>query len=435
MDSFEKLSDQMIAALTAALTSTDFYVQAAAIGAAVFVGVIVSAIIRGQVTFFRQEPAEGRLVEVRRVFFRAQRLLTPFLIVLLLGVAEVGAARYDIGVWLIRIAEGLAVIALIYAFAHSFIRDRTILKLISWVGIPLALLEVFDLLDDVNAYLDGIAIGSGNINVSLGSILRALIFGVILFWLGRISNTSGKRVIRSQQQLDAGTREVVAKLFEIVLFFVIGLLLLQIIGIDLTALAVFGGALGVGLGFGLQQIAANFISGIIILLDRSLTIGDFVELEDGRSGYIRELTMRSALIETFEGKHVMVPNEIFMTTSFTNWTHYDKKQRYPLHFSVAYSTDIPEMLDIIRDVVKKHPQVLSGPDYPIEEQPDAEIESFGDHGINILVEFWMEGVDDGPNHVGADLLLMIWMALKEHNIEIPFPQREVRILGEKGPLT
>lgn len=214
------------------------------------------------------------------------------------------------------------------------------------------------------------------------------------------------------------------------MFVVVFLLLLNVMGIDLTALAVFGGALGVGLGFGLQQIASNFISGIIILLDRTLTIGDYIELEDGRAGTLRELTMRAATLETFDGKDIMVPNERFITTAFVNWTHYNKKQRYSLNFQVAYKTDLERLFEVVRGIVASHPRVLSGDDLPIAERPDAEIQSFDDSGITILVEFWMEGVDDGDNRVGADLLMMIWTALKENGIEIPFPQREIKVLKD-----
>ena len=205
--------------------------------------------------------------------------------------------------------------------------------------------------------------------------------------------------------------------------------MLQLLGVNLTALAVFGGALGVGLGFGLQSIASNFISGIIILLDRSITKGDYIQLEDGRAGLIRELNMRSAILETYDGKDIMVPNEQFITTNFVNWTHKNKKQRYPIHFTVAYDTDLDLLFEKVREVVATHPKVLSGEEYPIEERPDAEIAGFGESGIDILVEFWMEGVDDGVNRVGADLMHMIWKVLQENNIEIPYPHRYVKLIN------
>lgn len=200
-------------------------------------------------------------------------------------------------------------------------------------------------------------------------------------------------------------------------------------GINLTALAVFGGALGVGLGFGLQAIASNFISGLIILFDRSVTVGDFVELEGGRAGIVRELTLRSTTLETFEGKDVIVPNEKFIVESFINWTHKDKRQRYRVDFSVAYNSNIEELVSMIKRVVASHPKVLSGDSLAIEYRPDCEIASFGDSGVNMFVEFWMEGIDDGKNRVGGDLLLMIFNGMREHGFEIPFPQREVRVLN------
>ena len=221
-----------------------------------------------------------------------------------------------------------------------------------------------------------------------------------------------------------------AKLFEVALFCVIFLLLLNIMGINLTALAVFGGAVGVGLGLGLQSIASNFISGIIILLDRSLTVGDYVELDDGSKGFVREFKMRYAVLETYDGKDILVPNEKFINSLLVNWTHKDSKQRYRIDFSVAYRTDIRSMVEIIKDAVSEHPQVISGDDVEIEYRPDCEIDSFGDSGVNMFVEFWMEGVDDGQNRVGGDLLLMVFETLREHDIEIPFPQREVRVINE-----
>lgn len=283
-------------------------------------------------------------------------------------------------------------------------------------------------LDGAIATLERASITVGTVDISAYDAVRVAVFGSLLFWIGRLSSRTGRGLINRQTRLDRRTRELASKLLEVTIFLVIALLLLQIIGVDLTALAVFGGALGVGIGFGLQAIAANLISGIIIQLDRSVSIGDYLELEDGRAGVVRELNMRSTTLETFDGKDIVVPNEKLIVETFTNWTHKDKRQRYRVDFSVAYHSDIRKLVEIIKRVVASHPRVFSGEDVVFEERPDCEIDSFGDSGINMFVEFWMEGIDDGKNRVGGDLLLMILEALQEHGFEIPFPQREVRML-------
>jgi small-conductance mechanosensitive channel len=411
-------------------TSGLFYTQLAGIISAVAMAALVAAVANRRIPVFAAAPAEGVLFATRSFLFRLRPLVFPALNILLLGVAVEVADSYVTQSWLIRVAQGVAVVFLLFTFATRYIRNAPIRVLAIWVAIPVAALQVFGWLDDVTAYLDSVSITAGNVRLSLFAILRTIFFGALLFWLGRISSRAGKQVIRNQQALDAGTREVVAKMFEVALFVIIFLLLLQVMGINLTALAVFGGALGVGLGFGLQQIASNFISGIIILLDRSISIGDHIELEDGRSGTLRELNMRFGVIETYDGKDIVVPNERFITTSYTNWTHKDPNQRYALEFQVAYSTDLDLLFDNIREICDAHPAVLSGDDLPIELKADAEIAGFGESGIDILVEFWMAGVDDGKNRVGADLLHSIWRSIQEHGMQIPFPQREVRILGK-----
>ena len=403
-------------------------IQVAATAAAVPVALLIGFVIRKRVRVFGAEPNAGPLLYLRRMLYRTRNLISPALSVLLLGVAiEVCVASVGQS-WLVRIAQSVAVVAFLYRIIAGFVGNSLVSGLFKWLVIPLATLRVFGWLDEVSAWLDAVSLEVGTIRISLLSLGRTFVAGSVLFWLGSILNTFGKEAIRNRHALDVGTRELVIKLFQIGLYVVIFLLLLGAMGINLTALAVFGGALGVGLGFGLQKIAANFISGIIILFDRSITPGDYIAFDDGRAGTIRELNMRSATLETFDGKDIIVPNEEFITSSFVNWTHNNNKQRYSLEFSVAYKTELHAMLRLVREVVASHPKVLSGPELPIEERPDAEISSFGDSGVNILVEFWMLGIDDGENRVGADLLLMIWDVLKENDIEIPFPQRDVRIV-------
>ncbi|MBL4850803.1 MAG: mechanosensitive ion channel [Gammaproteobacteria bacterium] len=404
--------------------SPEFYTQIAIAILAIILASILANLLKKITPFFQTLPQEGHFLALRQSLYKSQGLLFPVVAIILLGVAVALSGQFVDQSWLIRITQGLATVYLLYTIAKHYVTQPVVKSLIKWLVLPLAILHVFGVLDDFITYIDGVAIELGNIRFSLYGIARVLIFGSILFWLGRISNNAGQKVIRGQEDIDVGTREVFAKLFQIVLFATIFILLLQVMGINLTALAVFGGALGVGLGFGLQQIASNFVSGLIILLDRSVTVGDYVELEDGKAGTILELNMRATTLKTYDGKDIVVPNEQFITTSFTNWTHRDRLQRYDIVFSVAYKTDLDKLLDLVRSVVRSHPQVLSEP-----ELADAEISEFGDSGVEILVEFWMEGIDDGVNHVDADLKLMIWHALKENDIEIPFPQREVKIVG------
>lgn len=408
------------------------YAQISITLAAMLIGWGLVSILTGRLRIFRDEPTSGNLRDLRYIVYRMRVLLLPIACAATLGFATPIATLLLGEAWLVRAAQGIAFVILAYSIANHLINSVTISLILKWVGVPIAVLFMVGFLDEVIAYLESVAFEIGNIRITLYAVMRTFILGIILFWFGRVSNATGQRVIRSQPAMESGTREVIAKLFEIGVFVLIFLLLLNVMGIDLTALAVFGGALGVGLGFGLQQIASNFISGIIILLDRTITIGDYIELEDGRTGTLRELTMRSATLETFDGKDIMVPNERFITTAFTNWTHNNTKQRYSLHFEVAYKTDLEPMFQAIRDVCATHPKVLSDESYAIEERPDCEIEGFAESGIMILVEFWIEGIDDGENRVGGDLYLMIWMKLKELGVEIPFPQREIKVLNDKG---
>ena len=424
---FENLTQQLIAYGT----SPQVYTQLGMIVLAIIFALSVAVFLKKSVPILKSPPGPGVLLALRKGIYDLRNLLFPLFNILALAAAIEISSALKQDSWLILIAQSLAVVFLIYSVITRYIERKILRNLVKWIVIPIALLQIFGWLDAVTAYLDSLDVNIGNIRISAYGLVRVVIFGGVLFWLGKVSNRTGQRIIRNQTDLHIGTREVFAKLFEVIIFVVIFVLLLQVMGINLTALAVFGGALGVGLGFGLQSIASNFLSGVIILLDRSISIGDYVELSDGVAGTVREMNMRSTVLETFDGKDIVVPNDKFITDNVVNWTHKDKKQRYSLNFQVAYKTDLDKLFELVREVCRSHPKVISGPDYPFEEQPDAEIQSFDDSGITILVEFWMIGVDDGKNRVGADLLHMIWNVIRENGMEIPFPQREVRILNDE----
>ena len=425
-DDFQEVFDLIIGTVT----SEEFYLQLGVVILTAVAAWFISSKIRNRLVASVEAEDDGTKRIRRRVgsiFYPIRDLLFPAIGALSMGIAVAISGGFFHHNWLVQLVQGFYAFTLILLISTRFAQSGYVRYFLNFIVMPLIVLYAFSVLDDLIAVLDEVVLELGSIKFSLYALIRTAIFGVAIFWIGRLSNNKGQDLIRTRASLDDTTRELALKSFQVALVVLFSLLFLQVAGIDLTALVVFGGAIGVGLGFGLQQIASNFISGVIILLDRSLTIGDYIELEDGRSGTIRELGMRSAILETYDGKDIMVPNEKFITTAFVNWTHNNQKQRYPIVFEVAYGTDLEKLFKILREVVASHPQVLSGDDLPTEERPDAEVQAFNDNGIEILVEFWMEGIDDGKNRVGGDLLFMIWKALEENDIEIPFPQRVVTI--------
>lgn len=406
------------------------YLQLGLILGSVIVARFLSGILRRRFTLLKAPPRDDDEVTWHLTLYQLGSLLFPALSILILKISAELTPGINENGWFVITAITLIVIYAYFRAIGMLVNNALAARALLVIGIPLLALQSAGVLPYLTGILESMSVEIGNIRITMLGVLRVTIFGSFVFWLGRVSSSAGQQAIRKNERLDLRTREVAAKLFEIAIFVLVALVLLQIMGINLTALAVFGGALGVGLGFGLQSIASNFISGLIILLDRSLAVGDFIELEDGRSGYVTALNMRSTTLETFEGKDIMVPNEVFITGTFVNWTRKNEKQRYRVDFSVAYDTDIRKLVEVIKEAVATHPQVLSGEDYPIEERPDCEIDSFGDSGVNMFVEFWIEAVDDGKNRVGGDLLLIIFETMREHGFTIPFPQREVRILNE-----
>jgi len=417
--------------LVAWLISPQFYAQVGGIILAIIIAKKVAKELQTRVSWFAEEPnKKSKFAKVRGYFYAVRSLLFAALCYVLLSIAaQVVSAAFGAD-WLVRIALSVSVVFLVYNIINLFITHPLIRQLLLFICIPIATLQAFGWLDETIEFLDSLEFVAGNIRLSLYFLIKTAIVGGFFFWLGSTSNKSGQNMIRSQKSLDVSTQELIAKGFQIALFAGIFILALQVLGLDLTALAVFGGALAVGIGFGLQQIASNFISGIILLIERTLTVGDFIELEDGRSGVLKELNMRSATLETYDGKELMVPNEKFITGVFINWTRDDPRQRYEVDFSVSYETDITGLPEMIVAAVSKHPGVLQDP-----EEPDCELRGFSDGAINFGLEFWIEGIDDGKNRISADLLTIIWQTLRENDIKMPLPQRVVHTASNEPKIS
>ena len=407
----ERVGEQVVAWAT----SPAGWVQAAIVVAAVLVAPALARRLRARLAWLREPPGPDA------VFRAVVSRVAPFLrAVLLVGLLFAGAAvsRAALGQdALVRVAFGFALVFLLYRMIRTLV-PTDLQRAALLVAIPLGVLAAVGVLGDIAAWLDesyGFALLGTEFTPT--KILRVLVLGGLLFWVGGVFNTRGQNAIRSREGLDVGVREIMAKIFQIVLFFVLLVMLLNVATIPLSGLVVVLSALSLGIGLGLQGVAANFVSGLIILLDRSVRIGDYVELEDGRAGNVSAINMRSTTLETYDGKDILVPNLTFIETTYQNWTHTDPSQRYEVGFTVHYDTD----LDVLEGILM--PAILAYENLAMEpEMPDLEFRGFGAHGIEMAVEFWAVGIDDGPNKFTSDVGFIIWRALKAAGVTIPYPQ-------------
>ena len=359
---------------------------------------------------------------MRRSVLLTLPLLLPVLAYMFAAIGEqVTRSVFGTGT-VIAFGKGLFLFLAARVLVRDIITDPFLKLLGRYVLLPVVALYAVGLLDLLTDQLNTTTVSLGNISFSVMALLRGVIAGSLLFWLGRWSNDQSAAYINKQEEMRPATRQLAAKAAELLIFGLAFILLMNIMGVPLTSLAVLGGAIGVGLGFGLQKIASNYISGVILLLEGQATVGDYVELDNGQAGTIVKTTARAMILETFDGRWIVVPNEDFITTRIINYSDQGSANRLEVAFSVSYDTDINLVPDIIVEAVSTHPGVLQSP-----EPPDVELRGFGDSGIDFGVEFWVNGIDDGKNKYASDVLFLIWNALKEHNIEIPYPHRVVEL--------
>ena len=407
--------------------SPSFLAQIGVIVAAILVAPIFAAFLKKRIPYLKAPPGEDKKLKgLFDLLYRCRNFIRPLVVIILLAIGAAALkAIPSLGQdWLVKLAQGLAVVFLLYKAIKQFLKNPLLQKMALWTVIPLALLMVFGYFDDLTNFLEGATfMKMGDTPITAMTLVKLALFGGIFFYIGNLSSVKGQTAIRSQESLDLGVREIVAKLFQILLFVTLFVLIMSFAGIPLSGLVVIFSAIGLGIGFGLQPIAANFISGLIILFDRTVQIGDFIELPDGQMGTVEAINMRSTTVETADGKDIMVPNTKFIEEAYRNWTHKDPRQRYEVEFSVHYDTDLDSLEDILIPAVLEHAKVLRDP-----EMPDLELRSFGDSGVNMAIEFWCDGIDDGANKFTSDVNFIVWRTLKKHGIKIPYPQREVRNL-------
>ncbi|SDY35104.1 Mechanosensitive ion channel [Jannaschia faecimaris] len=328
--------------------------------------------------------------------------------------------------YLVGLAATIGLAWMIVSFVARLVRNPFLRKIVNWGLWAYVTLFYLGVLDETKQLLDSLAISFGDFRLSLLGAITALVVIGILFTAARfLAHTTSSRISKNED-ISPSMRVLVVKLMQIVLYAGAFFLGLKAIGFDLTGLAVLSGAIGVGLGFGLQKVVSNLVSGVIILLDKSIKPGDVITIGD-TFGWINSLTARYVSITTRDGKEYLVPNEDLITGLVVNWSHSNHLVRLDIYFGTAYGDDPHLVRKVAIEAASSTKRVLTS------KAPVCHIVGFGDSSVDYILRFWIHDPTDGLTNIRGNVYLALWDAFKEHGISIPFPQREVRMLDDDRP--
>nr|WP_165087607.1 mechanosensitive ion channel domain-containing protein [Neisseria yangbaofengii] len=360
------------------------------------------------------------------------RLLWPFLLLIFSIIALYTWNLFELrSVWLrllIMAARWMILIRLVLSLVHAALPSHKVTDWLErflsgalWVCFVIWLSGIDDLLIDV---LKDTKLSMGSINLSIYTILTGLIWVAVVLafalWLGRLI----EGWLMKNNHMDINLRIVMSKIIKAFLTVLAILIALPLVGIDLTVLSVFGGALGVGIGFGLQKVASNYISGFIILGDRSIRPGDRLTVNNF-TGYVTKITARFVVLRSSKGGEALIPNETFITSTVINESYTAKSLWQSLDIQVAYHTDLTLAMQIMVEAAQAQERVQNDP------APKAYLTNFGENGVDLRLGFWVTDPENGFTGLFSNILLDIWKRFNENHIEFPYPQREVRILQEE----
>ena len=328
--------------------------------------------------------------------------------------------------YLVALAATIATAWFFIRIAAQVVKNRFLRRIVIWGLTVYATLYYVGLLDETTRFLDGLAIEFGDFRLTLLAILKAvLVTGLLFFGARLIAGTASNRISKNED-ISPSMRVLTVKFLQVALYSAAFFIGLKAVGFDLTGLAVLSGAIGVGLGFGLQKVVSNLVSGVIILLDKSVKPGDVISLGD-TFGWIEALGARYVSVVTRDGKEYLIPNEDLITGQVVNWSHSNQFVRLDIFFGTAYSDDPHKVRKIAIEAAQSVDRVLSF------KAPVCHITGFGDSSVDYILRFWITDPTGGLTNIRGNVYLALWDAFHEHGISIPFPQREVTVLGGTMP--
>ena len=320
----------------------------------------------------------------------------------------------------IRVTVSLLTAWVVIRIASQLVRDPTWSKIVAVSAWTLAALNILGLLDNTILLLDNLALTLGDLRISALTVIKALVSLAILLWAATLLSGAMERRISKLPNLTPSVQVLFNKLLKIVLITVAIVVALSTVGIDLTAFAVFGGAVGVGIGFGLQKVVSNLISGVILLMDKSIKPGDVISVGD-TYGWINSLGARYASVVTRDGTEYLIPNEDIITQQVVNWSYSNNSVRLRIPIGISYKSDVRKAIALCKEAAAEVPRVSAEP------KTVCLLKGFGDSSVDLELRFWIDDPQNGVSNVKSEILLLVWDKFHQNDIEIPFPQRDLHI--------
>ena len=357
------------------------------------------------------------LVNLSRACVRQMPLILALVILWLAIIGLRDVLRTD---FFLTLAANLLAAWVIIRLEASVLLDRFWSNTVATTVWLLAALNILGILGPALDFLDRFGITVGAVHITVTSLLKAAVILAVLFRSAGWVSGMMDRKLQQIPDITPSTHVLLSKAIKISIFAFVIFVALNSVGLDLTALAVFGGAVGVGVGFGLQKVVGNFVSGIILLIDKSIKPGDVIQIGD-TYGWIVQLRGRYVSVNTRDGRELLIPNEDLITQQVINWSYSNPNIRLKVPVGISYQNDPHRAMAVMLEAVKGVERVLTGP------APKCLLTGFGDSSVDLELRFWIKDPQNGVNSVRSEVMLKVWDALKEAGIEIPFPQRDVHL--------
>jgi small-conductance mechanosensitive channel len=346
-----------------------------------------------------------------------------FFAILFLRVGSETLAGYKLPTALVDTSARLLTAWLIIRLTTAMLKDSNWARLLSVTAWLIAALHILNLLIPVINLLDQLAIDLGGVRISMLLLIKGVIVFAVLLKLASTGSSLLEKRILSFEELTPSVQVLLSKALKITLLAVAVIVALSSLGINLSAFAFIGGAIGVGVGFGLQKVVSNLVSGVILLLDRSIKPGDVIAI-GSTYGRIQSLGARYVSVTTRDRTEYLIPNEDLITTQVINWSFSDKLVRLKIIVGVSYDSDIHEVMRLMVESAAKITRVLTSP------KPVCQLKNFGDNSIDMELRIWISDPENGISNVSSAVRVAIWDLFKANGIEIPFPQRDVHIVPQ-----